>query len=67
MIFSASPEGETLGEFELRLDRWLKVVAAEMPDLPQEALDYSRDQARAARVYRSCVWISDKDPFFKGE
>jgi hypothetical protein len=56
MLLSEGPAEETLGEFEIRLDQWLKAVAAEMPDLPQEALDWSRDAARRERLYRNTDW-----------
>jgi hypothetical protein len=53
MHFSPGPEKETLGEFELRLHRWLRDVAADNPDLPVELLAWARDEARKARLYRN--------------
>jgi hypothetical protein len=56
IIFWAGPDDESLGEFEIRLDRWLNEVASDTPALPKEALKLSRDAARKARMYRNCRW-----------
>jgi hypothetical protein len=55
-IFWAGPGDESLGEFEIRLDRWLNKVASDIPTLKKEALELSRDAARKARMYRNCRW-----------
>jgi hypothetical protein len=55
-IFLDGPDDESPGEFEIRLDRWLKEVASDIPTLPKEALELSRDAARNARMYRNTVW-----------
>jgi len=55
-IFWDGPDDESPGEFEIRLNRWLKEVALDIPKLPKEALALSRDAARKARMYRNAVW-----------
>jgi hypothetical protein len=56
IFWVGADDDESLGEFEIRLDRWLKEVASAIPTLPKEALELSRDAARKARMYRNTVW-----------
>jgi hypothetical protein len=47
---------DSAGDFEIRLDRWLKEVASDIPALPKAALELSCHTARHVRTYRNTVW-----------
>jgi hypothetical protein len=54
---SDGPEGETLGEFEMRMESFLRAAQeAAGGDLPDKMIQYTRDEARKARLYRNTKW-----------